>query len=282
MTAPLAAAGLLGVLADLSGTGRTSGGEAILFWVLAPVIVLAALGLVVVRRAVHAVLCVVVVMVSLAVLYVAQDAPFLGVVQVIVYTGAVMMLFLFVMMLVGVDRSESFTETLAGQRWAAALLGLGLGSVLVGVMMTAGGMKPAGFAIGESDSNPGGVAEVILRDFVFDLEVVGVLLITAAVGAMVLTHRPRLTRKAGQRERAGARVLTGGVLAPLPVPGVYARSNAADVAALGADGRPLGQSVPRVLRVRGQERAIAEVHARIDDDAPPSQVSATAGEEQAQ
>ena len=80
-----------------------------------------------------------VVMLSLAVLYAVQDAPFLAVVQIIVYTGAVMMLFLFVLMLVGVDSADSLVETIRGQRfWAvvaglgfAALLGLGVGNAVL-------------------------------------------------------------------------------------------------------------------------------------------------------
>ena len=94
-----------------------SGGEAVLFWVLAPLMVLAALGLLFARKAVHAAICVVFVMISLAILYIAQEAAFLGVVQIVVYTGAVMMLFLFVLMLVGVDASDSLVETIRGQRF---------------------------------------------------------------------------------------------------------------------------------------------------------------------
>lgn len=275
--------GSLGVLTDLAETGRTSNGEEVLFWCLAPIMVLAALGLVFARRAVYAAMSVVVVMVSLAVLYVAQEAPFLGVVQVIVYTGAVMMLFLFVLMLVGVDASDSFVDALRGQRWVAALVGLGLGAVLVGVVLRAGDIAPVGMTQANAQGNPAGVAHVLFGDFVFTLEVVGILLITAAVGAIVLTHRQRLTRRISQKELADARVASAGRLTPLPAPGVYARSNAMDVAALGADGRPLEQSVPRVLRVRGQERSVAEVHAQLPPDAgtgstPPER--AITGEEQ--
>ena len=71
-------------------------------------------------------------MIALAVLYIAQDALFLGVVQVVVYTGAVMMLFLFVLMLIGVDLSESLVETIRGQRIAAIVVGVGFGVLLVG------------------------------------------------------------------------------------------------------------------------------------------------------
>jgi NADH-quinone oxidoreductase subunit J len=258
-------AGVLGALqTSIADSGVTSSGEAALFWVLGPVMVIAALGLLFARKTVHAAMSIVVVMVSLAILYVAQEAPFLGAVQVIVYTGAVMMLFLFVLMLVGVDASDSLVETITGQRWVGALLGLGLAAVLVGVVLTASDLTPAGLRIANAEGNPVGVARVIFGDYVFALEVVGTLLITAALGALVLTHRQRLTRLVGQKERADARVAAGGSLTPLPAPGVYARSNAMDVPALGADGRPLEHSVPRVLRVRGQERSIAEVHLGAD------------------
>ena len=109
---------------SLTSAGLTTSAEAVLFWVLGPVMVLAALGLLFARKAVHAAMSVVVVMISLAFLYVAQDAPFLGVVQVVVYTGAIMMLFLFVLMLVGVDAADSLVETIRGQRWIGLLAGM--------------------------------------------------------------------------------------------------------------------------------------------------------------
>jgi NADH-quinone oxidoreductase subunit J len=254
----------MSALMSLAESGRTTSGEEVLFWVLAPIMVLAALGLLFARKTVHAAMSIVVVMVSLAILYVAQEAPFLGVVQVIVYTGAVMMLFLFVLMLVGVDASDSLVETITGQRWIGALLGLGLGVVLVGVVLTATDMAPVGLAAANADGNPVGVARVIFGDFVFTLEVVGTLLIVAALGALILTHRVRLVRQVGQKERADARIAAGEVLTPLPAPGVYARSNAMDVPALGPDGRPLDHSVPRVLRIRGQERSVGDVSAGGD------------------
>ena len=270
------------VATSLAETGETSTGEAVLFWVIAPIMVVSAMGLLFARKTVHAALSIVVVMISLAILYVAQDAPFLGVVQVIVYTGAVMMLFLFVLMLVGVDSSDSLVETITGQRWIGILLGLGMGAVLVGVVLTAGDIQPVGLAAANAESNPVGVARVIFGDFVFALEVVGTLLVTAALGALVLTHRQRLTRLVGQKERAEARVAAGGSLTPLPAPGVYARTNAMDVPALGPDASPLENSVPRVLRIRGQERPVAEVQADIGGTgigSTPPQRSIT-GEEQ--
>ena len=252
------------VLATLHGT-TTSTGEAILFWVLAPIMVLAALGLLFARKAVHAALAVILVMICLAFLYVAQDAVFLGIVQVVVYTGAIMMLFLFVLMLVGVDQSDSLVETIRGQRWIGLLAGLGLIVVLVGVVGHASDYgKPAGLDQANAVSNPVGLAELVFGQYVFAFEAVGALLVTAALGALVLTHRQRITPRVGQRERAEARVKAGATLTPLPAPGVYARHNAMDVPALGPDGRPLEHSVPRVLRIRGQQADEREYAARIE------------------
>src|SRR5664279_6433507 len=105
-----------------------------MFWTLAPIMVIASLALLFARKAVHVAMGVVVVMVGLAVMYVAQDAPFLGMVQIVVYTGAVMMLFLFVLMLVGVDQRESLKETITGQRWIAIALAIGVAALLISVV----------------------------------------------------------------------------------------------------------------------------------------------------
>lgn len=235
--------------------------EAVLFWVLAPIMVLAAGGLLFARKAVHAALCVITIMISLAFLYIAQEAPFLGVVQVVVYTGAVMMLFLFVLMLVGVDASDSLVETLRGQRWIGWVAALGLAVVLVGVVGRATYPQAVGLAAANGTANPVGVARIIFGEHVFALEVVGALLVTAALGALVLTHRQRLKPLVRQRDRAAARVKAGARLTPLPAPGVYARHNAMDVPALDPDGNPIEESVPRVLRIRGQEAGTATFHA---------------------
>ena len=108
----------------------TSSAEAAGFWILAPIAVIAALGLLFARRAVHAAIGVALVMVILGIFYIMQNADFLGIVQVFVYTGAVMMLFLFVLMLVGVDSSDSVIETIKGQRWSSFLLVVGLAGLL--------------------------------------------------------------------------------------------------------------------------------------------------------
>ncbi|MGW4249703.1 NADH-quinone oxidoreductase subunit J, partial [Nocardia sp. NPDC004722] len=111
---------------------HTSTGEAVQFWILAVVAVLGALGMVCARKAVHSALCLAATMITLSAFYIAQSALFLGIVQIVVYTGAVMMLFLFVLMLVGVDSAESLRETLRGQRLAVIVVGIGFGMLLIG------------------------------------------------------------------------------------------------------------------------------------------------------
>lgn len=229
------------------------------FWILAPIMVIAALGILFVRKAVHAALLLAVVMISLAVLYAGLDAPFLFAVQIIVYTGAILMLFLFVLMLVGVDASDSVVETIRGQRVMAMLGGLGLGLVLVIGL----GQITLGTAVGLDAANEGGniqaLANILFSRYVFGFEVTSALLITAAVGAMVLAHRERLTPKATQQAQAAKRVQDyaekGTHLGPLPSPGVYARHNAVDTPALLPDGTAAPSSVSKVLTARGVVRS---------------------------
>ncbi|WP_214409921.1 NADH-quinone oxidoreductase subunit J [Sphaerisporangium fuscum] len=220
-------------------------GETITFWVLAVVSVAAAFGLVFSRKAVYSALMLGVVMLSLAVLYAVQDAPFLAVVQIIVYTGAVMMLFLFVLMLVGVDSSDSLVETIKGQRFWAIIAGLGFAVLLaVGI-----GNAVIGDAAGVANVEGGNVpalAKLIFTRYVFAFEVTSALLITAALGAMVLAHRERSAPKPTQKDLSRARFL-GDHPTPLPGPGTYARHNAIDMPALLPDGSVSELSVNRYI-----------------------------------
>ncbi len=169
------------------------------FWILAPVMVAAALGILFVRKAVHAAMLLAVVMLSLSVLYLALDAPFLFAVQIIVYTGAILMLFLFVLMLVGVDASDSVVETIRGQRVAAWIAGILLGTILVLGL----GQVSLGDEVGLDAANAGGniqaLANIIFSQYVYAFEVTSALLITAALGAMVLAHRERLDARRRRR-----------------------------------------------------------------------------------
>jgi len=245
----------------------TGGGEAVLFWTLAPISVLGALGLLFLRKAVHVALGVALVMINLGVFYIAENADFLGIVQIFVYTGAVMMLFLFVLMLVGVDSSDSLVETIKGQKVAGLLLAVGLGIVLVGAIGSVTFAGPVGLSRANADGNITGMANLIFGKYVWVFEVTSALLIVAALGAMVLAHRERLTPRPTQRQWSERRFRLGKNLAGLPAPGVYARRNAVDTPALLPDGTPSEASVSRVLTAReqvndpetfaGVERAIA-------------------------
>jgi NADH-quinone oxidoreductase subunit J len=235
------------------------GGETVLFWVLAPIMVVSALGLLFAKKAVHAALCMAVVMVSLGVVYFAQQAPFLGSVQIFVYTGAVMMLFLFVVMLIGVDSSDSLVETIKGQRGAAVLLGLGVAALFIGVLSHVVLPPAVGLDSVNRDGNITTVATLIFGNYVWAFEVTGALLITAALGAMVLAHRERLMPRPTQRELSERRIKDGPIKAPLPAPGVFARHNAVDIPALLPDGTPSELSVSRVLTARGQMRPADEL-----------------------
>ncbi len=229
------------------------------FWILAPIMVAAALGLLFVRKAVHAAMMLAVVMISLAILYAVLDAPFLFAVQIIVYTGAILMLFLFVLMLVGVDASDSVVETIKGQRVLATIGGLLLGVVLVVALS----QVTLGSAVGLDAANAGGniqgLANILFSHYVFAFETTSALLITAAIGAMVLAHRERLTPKETQASMAARRMQdyaeTGKHPGPLPSPGVYARHNAVDTPALLPDGTASEISVSRVLAARGVVRS---------------------------
>jgi NADH-quinone oxidoreductase subunit J len=258
-------------------------GETVVFWFVAPVMVLAALGLLFVKKAVHAALLLAMTMIGMAVLYAAQDAPFLFAAQIVVYTGAVMMLFLFVLMLVGVDASDSLVETLRNHRLPAVLAGAGMAFFLVAIAVgfTAGPFDiaapqpaaPVGLEGPNADGNPVGVARLVFSDFVLAFELTGALLITAAMGAIMLTHRQRLVPRVTQRVLAERRVREGRHVSPLPAPGVFARHNAVDTPALLPDGTPSELSVSRVLRARGQERSalgladdVAVIEAEIGAD----------------
>jgi NADH-quinone oxidoreductase subunit J len=236
-----------------------SGGESVLFWVLAPVMVIAAAGLLFAKKAVHAALSMALVMVGLGIVYFAQQAPFLGAVQIFVYTGAVMMLFLFVVMLVGVDSSDSLIETIKGQRGAAVLLGIGIAVLLIATLGHVTFPPAAGLSQVNADGNITTLAMLIFGTYVWAFEITGALLITAALGAMVLAHRERLLPKPTQRELATKRIKEGPIKAPLPAPGVFARHNAVDIPALLPDGTPSDLSVSRVLTARGQMRPAQEI-----------------------
>jgi NADH-quinone oxidoreductase subunit J len=237
------------------------------FWVLAVASVLSALGMVLARRAVHCALLLAVVMLSLAVFYAMEGAPFLAFVQVIVYTGAVLMLFLFVLMIVGITAADSIIETIRGQRLWAILGGLAMLVLLILVIGHAVIIGPAGKASAQfGNANVTSLAHLIFTKYVFPFEITSALLITAAVGAMVLAHRERLRPKLTQREMAAARI-AGNHPTPLPGPGTYAQHNAVDMPALLPDGSQSELSVSPVLT--GGRSASVSTERRPELGGPP-------------
>ena len=169
--------------------------ETVLFFIFAGLALAGALGVVLMRNPVHSALCLVSVLISIAVLFVIQDAQLLAAVQVIVYAGAIVVLFLFVIMLLGVDRSESLSDPLKGQRplaiavgviSAAAFLVLGNAHWATGDLAARGVLHPA------RSTNVKAVAESLFTTFLWPFELTAVLLVIAVIGGVVLARRSHL------------------------------------------------------------------------------------------
>ena len=234
--------------------GATKTPEAALFYFLAPLSVVAAIGMLLVKKAVHSALLLAWVMISLAIFYIAQDALFLGIVQIVVYTGAVMMLFLFILMLVGVDSSDSLVENIKGHRALSITAAIGISGLLLSLIGRATMVNDAiGLAGANSNGNVNGLAEQLFTKYVWAFEVVSALLITAALGAMVLAHSQRTKSRFAQRDLSIARFRKPslGEAAGLPGSGVYALHNAVDVPALLPTGNAAPTSISPVLEARG-------------------------------
>ncbi len=246
------------LLAQEAATVTT--GEAIAFWVLGPLALAGALGMIFARNAVHSALFLVMTMLSLGVIYMVQQAPFLGFVQIIVYTGAIMMLFLFVLMLVGRDSSDSVVEVLRGQRLWAGVLGVGLAVLIVGsVARSLTDVTVLGLTGEQANGGDGNVANIgraIFTDYLFPFELTSALLITAAVGAMVLGYVDRHQRgKRTQKELVEARFRgEHDRPSPLPGPGVFATSNSVATPALLPDGSVAQESLSRLIEATASEK----------------------------
>ena len=228
----------------------TTTGETITFWVLGPIAAIAGILMVLSRNAVHAALFLAAVMVSLAGLYAVQGAPFLAAAQVIVYTGAILMLFLFVLMLVGVDSSDSLIETLRGHRVLTGLVGVLFAAMLMatigGAVVRDGEVAAVGLDAANEEGNVVGIARLLFTDYLFAFEITAALLITAAIGATVLTLKRSSEPKLSQRERARRRLASNHPF-PLPGPGVFAGHNSTATPALLPDGSVAEDSVSPVL-----------------------------------
>ena len=163
--------------------------EQVAFFVFAPICLGSALAMLVQRNAVHAALLLVVNLVAVAVLYLLLDAPFLFAVQIIVYAGAIVVLFLFVIMLLGVDREEALLEPLPWQRTGAVVLGLAVVAELVTAIRAGVGFAARGPAAFAEGAGTAALARTLFRSYLLPFEATSVLLIVAAVAAMVLARR---------------------------------------------------------------------------------------------
>ena len=261
-----------------------STGEIILFACTALVMVACALGVLFFKKAAHSVVCMVGVMLGLAVLYIANSSPFLGVAQIVVYTGAIMMLFLFVIMLIGIGTSDDYARQSRGAIVAAVVGGAGLVLMIVTAILKSVPATRAPSKVDPYSDQPiTDLAITLFREHWLSMELAGGLLIIAAVGAMLLTHSDRLTPRVDQAHTARSKMRAfaerGARIGQLPAPGVYAQSNAADVPAVSGETLgPVEESVPRVLRVRGLVRTIGEVTPEVSEQLAIARSEADAAE----
>ena len=183
----------------LAATTPAQRAELIFFVVLAPLSVVTALGMVLNRHAVYSALLLVVNFFCLAAFYVFLQAQFLAAVQVIVYAGAIMVLFLFVLMLLGISREDVLHETIKGQRPAAAILVvLLLGGVVWAIFAHPFRGPGVDLAKVANNDNVRAIGQLLYTRYVFAFEATGLLLVVAAVGALVLGRRPTRTGARGQ------------------------------------------------------------------------------------
>jgi NADH-quinone oxidoreductase subunit J len=168
--------------------------EAVIFFIGAAIILVGAVGVIAASNPVHSALLLVQTLFGVAVLFVNLEAHFLAAVQVIVYAGAIVILFLFVIMLLGVDRAEELgVEPIAGQRPLAAIAWAGtLGMLLTVVLVTVDGLTGAQSSTGELGDGPdvNKLGEFLFTKYAFAFEITGLLLTIAVVGAVALSRKP--------------------------------------------------------------------------------------------
>ena len=185
-----------------------STGEAILFGCVAVFMVACALGVLFFKKAVYCAICMVGVMLGLAILYLMHGAAFLGTVQVVVYTGAIMVLFLFVIMMIGLSASDNYARQSRGRIVTSVLMALGLGAILIGAIARS---RTAGSSASLSDDPYSNapitdLAATLFSRYWFSMELAGILLITAAIGAHSLRSARSGTHAAHDSRSEDARL----------------------------------------------------------------------------
>ena len=180
--------------------------ELFVFVCASAMVLIGALGVILRSNPVHAALSLILTLFGVAVLFVAQHAEFLAAVQVIVYAGAIVVLFLFVIMLLGVDRAENLrTEPLAAQRWIAGVVGLGMLALLIAAVYSGSDevvKRGEGIASTVAGDNPNAnvqqLATSIFSDYVVAFELTSILLVVAVVGTVLLARRRTGEAKVGK------------------------------------------------------------------------------------
>lgn len=230
-------------------------------WILAAVIIAGAIGMVMCKELIHSALCLLLVMVGVAIEYATMGAPFVFVVQIVVYAGAVMVMILFIVMMVGARSEAADGEKTATGTSHTVLTGVAAITLLalIGIavnMSTLTAPRGMSEANAEHGGNVAGIGVEIFNKYVVGFEVLSALLIVAAVGAMIMIFRVRAVKRSTQRELSQARFRAykerGINVGPLAASGVYADSNAMDVPALLPDGSELKTSVNPALYERDE------------------------------
>jgi NADH-quinone oxidoreductase subunit J len=167
---------------------------AVLFFAFSAIVLGSAFGVILARNPVHSALFLVLSLVAIAGFFLLQDADLVAIVQIIVYASAIVVLFLFVIMLLGVDRAEDLSiEPLPGQRPAALIAGIAMAGLLLAAIFSGAravtGMRSANGALNPNESNIVTLARSLFTDYVFAFELTSALLVIAVVGAVVLARR---------------------------------------------------------------------------------------------
>jgi NADH-quinone oxidoreductase subunit J len=182
--------------------------DTLVFVVAAVICLVGALGVVLARNPVHSALMLVMTLFGIAVQFVAQEAHFLAAVQVIVYAGAIVVLFLFVIMLLGVDRAQNLEMSfLPVQKWAALLFASGSLAVVVALIVVVGepvtGVQAMGGTLGGTD-DARLLARSLFSDYVYAFELTSLLLVIAVIGAVVLVRKPKQTNPVAAEDGGGS------------------------------------------------------------------------------
>jgi NADH-quinone oxidoreductase subunit J len=187
--------------------------ELAVFVIASAMVLVGAFGVILRANPVHAAMSLILTLFGVAVHFIALEAHFLAAVQVIVYAGAIVVLFLFVIMLLGVDKAENLrTEPMMRQRYLGPVVGLGVAALVGGAVLVArdraivqrAGLNPevSNGQLVDHDANIRQLARSLFTDWVFAFELTSVLLVIAVVGTVLLARRPNKGLQAA-REKAG-------------------------------------------------------------------------------